>query len=112
MRRWLLVFITTPTRHQAQTIGRRLVQERLAACVQVFGPVTSSYRWQGRLERSREWLCLVKTERRRLDQVVALVKRLHSYQLPELIALPISAGSPDYLKWLGAELVAPRRTDG
>jgi periplasmic divalent cation tolerance protein len=98
---------TTETETEAQRIARSLVEKRLAACVHVVGPITSTYRWKGSVETAREWLCLAKTSRGMLDRVMKTVRELHSYEVPELVALPIIGGSPDYLEWLGGELIAP-----
>lgn len=95
---------TTDSRAAARRIARALVDRRLAACVQIVGPIESTYRWQGRIETSREWLCLIKTTRARLREVVAAVEMLHSYDTPEIIALPIDGGSRRYLDWLAASV--------
>lgn len=100
----LQVFISVPDKRTAQRIGQVLLGERLAACVQVLGPVASSYHWQGRVEQSREWLCIVKTTRSHYRQLEQRVREFHPYEVPEIIALPISAGSRQYLEWLAAEL--------
>jgi len=77
------------------------VRKRLAACATiVLGPVQSVYRWKGKVESARERLLLIKTSRKRLAKLQATVERLHSYDVPEFIALPIAAGSPAYLAWL------------
>lgn len=90
----------------ARRIARAAVDSRLAACVQVSGPVTSTYRWQGRVETAREWLVTARTTRRRLAALMKLVRQLHPYETPEIIAVPIVAGSRRYLDWL-AESVRP-----
>jgi periplasmic divalent cation tolerance protein len=81
-----------------------LVAERLAACAQVLGPLWSSYRWQGAAERAEEWYCHLKTTMERLPALRIRVRELHSYQVPEIIALPIVAGDNDYLEWIRAEV--------
>jgi periplasmic divalent cation tolerance protein len=89
---------------EAKRIARAVVGARLAACVNILpGSVTSIYRWKGKLETARETLLLIKTSRKQLAKLQAAVERLHSYELPEFIALPIAAGSRNYLKWMGAE---------
>lgn len=103
------VLTTTPSRAVARRIARTLIERRLAACVQVLGPVESIYRWQGRVDTAREWLCLIKTSRARFRVVNATIAGLHPYDTPEIIALPISAGSRRYLDWL-AESVRPPKT--
>ncbi|MEO0079465.1 MAG: divalent-cation tolerance protein CutA [candidate division WOR-3 bacterium] len=108
MSRFIQVFVTTPKRNEAEQIARALVAERLAACAQVLGPVASTYRWQGRIERSKEWLCLVKTERRLLVRLTKVVQRLHSYDIPEVIGVAICGGNSRYLCWLGSTLGGKR----
>jgi periplasmic divalent cation tolerance protein len=93
-----------------------LVDRRLVACVQIVGPIESIYRWQGKVETAREWLCLIKTTRAGFRAVAATVETLHPYDTPELVALPIAAGSPRYLEWLTAsvspaKLRSTRRVD-
>jgi periplasmic divalent cation tolerance protein len=100
------VTTTTGTRDVAERIAVELVDRRLAACVQVSGPIQSTYRWQGRVESSEEWLCTAKTSREQLDAIRELLKRLHPYEVPELIAMPIVDGSEAYLKWLAEQLGA------
>ena len=97
----------TGSRDEADQIAARLVADRLAACVQVMGPVSSTYHWQDQLEQSEEWLCSVKTVAERFAAVAAVIRELHSYQLPEIIATPIVAGSPEYLAWVQAETSGP-----
>ncbi len=97
------VMTTTPTREEAAKIAAALLENRLAACVQVAGPVESHYRWKGALERSTEWLCLIKTRRANYAAVEEAIRANHSYEVPEIIACPIEAGSEPYLAWLRAE---------
>jgi uncharacterized protein involved in tolerance to divalent cations len=85
-------------------VARALVEERLAACVQILGPITSTYRWKGAIETSEEWQCWAKTRRDLYEKIEQAIRRLHSYEVPEIIAVPILAGSESYLKWLDEEL--------
>jgi len=101
------VVTTIDTEEGATRLARMLVERRLAACVQVAGPVASVYRWQGRVEEAREWQCLIKTRADLFDAVAAAIRALHAYELPEIIALPIVAGDPAYLDWLRREVVPP-----
>lgn len=94
------VLTTAGSEEEAERIAAALLERRLAACVQVAGPISSRYRWQGRLERGREWHCLVKTTLPRYEQVEAAIRELHSYEEPEIVATPILAGSPGYLAWI------------
>ncbi len=98
----LLVFATFPDLARAREIGRILVAERLAACVNVLSaPVESIYTWQGQQEEAAETLALIKTTRARYDALQERLRALHPYDVPEIIALPLAAGLPDYLRWVG-----------
>lgn len=101
---YLQVLTTAGSEAEAEQISAALVERRLAACVQVIGPIASRYRWQGEVERSREWLCLAKTEASRYPQLEAAIRELHSYDEPEIVATPIVAGSQGYLDWIGESL--------
>jgi periplasmic divalent cation tolerance protein len=94
------VLTTAGSEEEAGLIAGVLVERRLAACVQVVGPITSRYRWQGAVEEAREWQCLVKTTRDAYDAVEAAIREVHSYDEPEIIATPIVAGSAGYLAWI------------
>lgn len=98
------VSTTAGTREVAERLAVELVDLRLAACTQVSGPLTSTYRWQGKIENAEEWLCTAKTSRRHLAAIQEVLKRLHPYELPELIATPIIDGSAAYLQWLADQL--------
>ena len=94
------VATTTETKADATKIASALVQQRLAACVQVSGPITSCYRWQGNVETSEEWLCTIKTAAALFGPVEQAIRELHGYDEPEIIATPIVAASQGYLTWL------------
>jgi periplasmic divalent cation tolerance protein len=94
------VTTTCGSREEADRIAGVLVEERLAACAQVTGPVDSRYRWKGVVERAEEWACQLKTTRRRLPALVARIKVLHSYETPEILATSIDDGDPAYLAWV------------
>ncbi len=96
-----VVLVTCSGAAEARRIARAAVGARLAACVNILpGAIQSIYRWKGKVESARERLLLIKTSRKRLAKLQATVERLHSYDVPEFIALPIAAGSPAYLAWL------------
>lgn len=101
---FVLITTTTNSADEAGRIATTLVEQRLAACVQIIPQVQSVYRWQEKIEQSEEWLCLVKTRRSLVEQVEVDISRLHSYDCPEIIVVPIEAGSEAYLNWLDAEL--------
>lgn len=94
------VITTTDSPAVAERIARTLVDQRLAACVQVSGPVTSVYRWQGQVERSEEWICTIKTTADRYSDVEAQIRAQHTYEEPEILQIPILGGSTTYLAWL------------
>ena len=97
----ILVLVTCGSRNEALQIARVLVAQRLAACDSEIGvPVASTYRWKGRVESAKEFLLLIKTSKKRFAAVRDAVRTLHSYEVPEIIALPIAAGSRDYLGWI------------
>jgi periplasmic divalent cation tolerance protein len=98
------VLTTTATEAEAQAIARSLVDRRLAACVQVMGPIASTYRWQGATESNQEWLLQIKTLGAQFVAVERAIRELHSYEVPEILALPVVAASSDYLHWLQAAL--------
>ena len=98
------VMTAAGSEEEAERISAALVEGRLAACVQVLGPVSSRYRWQDKVEHAQEWLCLAKTETSRYPEVEAAIRALHSYDEPEIIATPIVTGSEGYLTWLGEQV--------
>jgi periplasmic divalent cation tolerance protein len=101
---YLQVVTTTETADQAEQIARALVERRLAACVQIVGPIRSIYRWQGQIESAQEWQCWIKTRAERFEAVRAAIVGLHTYQVPEILALPVEAGHGPYLAWLDEQL--------
>jgi len=105
MKSYIQITTTTETKEQAQTIAQHLVAEKLVACVQITGPIASIYRWKGKVETANEWLCLIKTREDFFSKVEAAIKKLHSYETPEIIAVPIVKGSSEYLSWLNDVLV-------
>jgi periplasmic divalent cation tolerance protein len=100
MAEYLQIQTTAGSEEEAERIGAALVERRLAACVQVLGPIASRYHWQGEVETAREWMCVAKTEASRYPEAEAAIGELHSYEEPEIVATPIVAGSKGYLKWL------------
>jgi periplasmic divalent cation tolerance protein len=96
----IVVFCTAPNRETGERIARALVQERLAACVNLLPGLVSTYRWQGKVEQAAECLLLIKTAQSRFDTLRERIKSLHPYDVPEIIAMPISQGDTQYLKWI------------
>jgi len=97
----IVVFVTAPSQEHAEAVARKLVEERLAACVNIVAPIRSIYTWEGKTVDDQEILLLVKTRAELFtDRLVPAIRSIHPYQVPEIIALPILAGSPDYLNWI------------
>jgi periplasmic divalent cation tolerance protein len=101
MSEFVQVTFAAGSRDEAERIATALIERRLSGCVQIVGPVRSVYRWQGAIEQGDEWLCLAKTTRAAYQEAEATILALHSYECPEVIATPITAGSAAYLAWLG-----------
>jgi periplasmic divalent cation tolerance protein len=102
----IVVLSTASNAAEAEAIARRLVEERLAACVNVVTGVRSFYRWKGKIEKSPEWLLVIKSSRGRFEELRAALEKLHSYDVPEVIALPVVEGTKNYLHWMEGELGA------
>jgi len=102
---YIQVSTTTESREDAGRIAAALVERGLAGCVQVIGPIASTYRWQGKIETATEWLCLIKTSRDAYDRVEKSIRELHPYEVPEIIAVPLTQGSRNYLAWLGEQIL-------
>jgi len=96
----MVVLVTCGSEEEAAKIANSLVEERLAACVNMISPVRSIYRWEGKIWDEKEWMLIIKTQKRSFEELEKKVKSLHSYSVPEVIALPIVEGSASYLKWL------------
>ena len=99
----IVVFSTCGSAEEAERLARKLVEEHLAACVNVVAPVRSFYRWKGAIEDATEWLLIAKTSRENFERLRAALESAHSYELPEVLALPVLDGSPTYLAWLESE---------
>lgn len=98
------IMTTTDSSEEAARIARELVQRRLAGCVQIVGPITSTYWWSDEIETAEEWLCLIKTVEDRYAAVETAIREVHSYDVPEILAVPVVHGSNAYLQWLNAQL--------
>lgn len=96
----LIVFVTVPSRDDGERIAAALVGEQLAACVNLIGPIRSIYRWQGAVQREDEHLLLIKTTPARYPTLEARVQALHTYEVPEIVAVPIAMGAAAYLAWI------------
>ena len=101
---FLQVFTTVPKKSDAEKIAQSLVRRKLSACAQIVGPVESVYNWKGKVEKSKEWLCIIKTKQSLYKKVEKEIQKIHPYELPEVIALPITEGSKKYLSWVSKEI--------
>ncbi|MEU6427632.1 divalent-cation tolerance protein CutA [Microbispora sp. NPDC046973] len=102
------VRVTSDSRDEADRIASAVVARRLAACAQVVAPISSTYWWAGEVGQAEEWLLLMKTTADRFEDLAACVRELHSYEVPEIVAVPIVQGTPDYLEWIRRETVPER----
>ncbi|MEM2135476.1 MAG: divalent-cation tolerance protein CutA [Candidatus Freyarchaeota archaeon] len=101
---YIQVVTTTGKKEDAKKIAQKLVEKRLAGCVQIVGPIESTYWWKGKVETSEEWLCFIKSEKSLFAELEKEIKEVHPYETPEIIAFPIVDGSKKYLEWLKSEL--------
>jgi periplasmic divalent cation tolerance protein len=99
---FIIVIVTTSSKQEAEEIAQHLLRERLIACANIFGPVSSLFHWSGKVEKAEEYLIFMKTRKDLFEKVEETVKALHSYEVPEILALPIVGGSRAYLDWLGS----------
>lgn len=105
MNRYIQVLTTVSKKYDAEKIAKVLIDGRLAACVQIIGPIKSIYRWKGKIENSKEWACLIKTRKTLYKKVESAIRKIHPYEVPEIIAVSIAQGSKDYLKWLSGNTI-------
>lgn len=96
----LVIFVTASNKKETHKIAHELVKSKLCACVNIIGNVESVFWWQGKIDTAKEALLIIKSKRSKLNQIIKLIKSLHSYEVPEIIALPIIAGEKKYLSWL------------
>lgn len=107
----LTVLTTVDSEAAAQELAAGAVEQRVAACAQISAPVTSVYRWEGAVTTDPEWQVLLKTSAARYDALEAYIRRVHSYDVPEIIATPVVRGGADYLEWVARETTAPGPAD-
>lgn len=100
----IVIFVTTSSEEEARKVAELLLGQRKAACINIVPRVDSSFWWQGKLDSARESLLIIKTRASLLPEIIEMVKSVHSYEVPEIIALPIIGGSEDYLKWIDDEI--------
>jgi len=100
----MLIVVTVSSREEADKIVNVLLERKLIACANILGPVSSRFWWQGKIDSAEEYMIFMKTKRELFDQVADNVKQLHSYEVPEIIALPIVEGAKPYLEWINSSL--------
>ena len=103
MTRLIQISTTVDTRRKAKEIANTLAMKRLVACVQILGPIQSVYRWNGKIEHSKEWLCLVKAREEDYGSIETTIKRMHPREVPEILAVPVLRRNRDYLNWVRKE---------
>jgi periplasmic divalent cation tolerance protein len=106
MTEYIQVYTTTENKDDAGMIAETVVKKRLAACAQVVGPITSTYWWEGAIEEAEEWFCIMKSRKDLYDKLEEAILDVHSYDVPEIVAVPIVSGSQSYLRWLNKEVDA------
>jgi periplasmic divalent cation tolerance protein len=99
---YVIALVTTGSKQEAEKIALRLLKRKLIACANIIGPVSSFFHWSGKTETAEEYLVFMKSRRDLFDKLAETVKALHSYEVPEILVLPIVGGSKDYLAWLGS----------
>jgi len=105
MESYIQVVTTVEKREDAKRIAITLVERKLAACVQIAGPIDSIYHWKGKVEKAEEWQCIIKSRGDLYEKIEEAIKAVHPYEMPEIIATPIATGSRGYLKWLREETI-------
>ncbi len=101
---YIVIFVTASNKKEAQKISCALIKQKLAACVNIIAKVDSLFFWESKIDRAKESLLVVKSRKEKLPRIIKLVKSLHSYKVPEIIALPIVSGDKPYLRWMDASL--------
>jgi periplasmic divalent cation tolerance protein len=100
----LVIFVTAGNKREAQKIASGLIRQRLAACVNIVDKVDSLFFWEAKVQKTKEYLLMIKSTKAKFPQIIRLIKSLHSYKLPEIIALPVIAGYKPYLRWIDASI--------
>lgn len=104
---YIVILVTAKDKKEAQKISAGLIKAKLAACVNIIAKVDSLFFWEGKIDRAKESLLVIKSRKEKLPSIIKLVKSLHSYKVPEIIALPVISGDKTYLRWIDASLRQP-----
>ena len=108
MTEYIQIFTTTENKKDAEKIAKEVVEKRLAACAQVLGPIESTYWWEGEVEKTKEWLCIMKSRNDLYGELEKAIKGIHPYDVPEILAIPVISGNPGYLQWVDKEVAVNR----
>lgn len=100
MSEYIVVFVTVASRKEAKQISRKILEKKLAACVNIISSISSQYWWKGKIDSSKEFLLIIKTKKELFSKLKDSIKKVHSYTVPEIIALPIVSGNVEYLNWI------------
>ena len=101
---YIVVFVTASSKKEAQKIASRLIKDKLAACVNILDKVDSVFFWKAKTEKAKESLLIIKSKKEKLPKIISVVRSLHSYTVPEIIALPVIAGDKPYLRWIDVSI--------
>jgi periplasmic divalent cation tolerance protein len=104
MTEYIQVFTTTDTKENARQIAKRVVEKNLAACAQVIGPISSIFWWKNNINEEEEWLIIIKSKKNLYDDLEHAIMKVHKYEIPEILAVPVLAGAKSYLEWLDGEV--------
>ena len=107
-----VVLVTVSSTSEAKSIAHHVLEERLAACVNLVPKISSIYWWEGKIEECRETLVIMKTRQDKLDELISSIKQLHSYNIPEIISVPLGKSSDDYLRWIDTSMTNPQTQNG
>ena len=104
MTEYIQVFTTTDTKENARQISRRVVEKNLAACAQIIGPISSIFWWKNNINEEEEWLIIIKSRKDLYEELEHAIMKVHKYEIPEILAVPVVAGAKSYLEWLDGEV--------
>lgn len=104
MLKYIQITTTVPKLYNAKEISDRILNEKLASCVQIIGPIKSIYRWKNKIEKKEEWLCIIKTRKKLFKIIEKFIKKIHPYEVPEILSTPIINGSMEFLNWMDNEV--------
>ena len=101
--KFIQILFTINSEEKANEIAKKLLEQRAVSCMQIIGPTTSSYWWKNQIQQTIEWVCLAKSKEENFEKIESIIKSLHPFKVPDIVAIPISTGNRDYLKWIQEE---------